>query len=61
MAISKLFADSAKKRIYHSKQETTTMAEVNSYQMAIDLLCCHLGLTVEEAKQQLGITTQPTM
>ncbi|EEX36956.1 hypothetical protein P0F15_000107 [Vibrio metschnikovii] len=37
------------------------MAEVNSYQMAIDLLCCHLGLTVEEAKQQLGITTQPTM
>ncbi|WP_217542934.1 hypothetical protein [Vibrio metschnikovii] len=37
------------------------MAEVNSYKMAIDLLCCHLGLTVEEAKQQLGITTQPTM
>lgn len=35
------------------------MAEINSYQMAIDLLCCHLGLTVEEAKQQLGISVLP--
>lgn len=35
------------------------MAEVNSYQMAIDLLCCHLGLTVEEAQQQLGISALP--
>ena len=26
--------------------------------MAIDLLCCHLGLTEDEAKQQLGISTE---
>ncbi|MDW6004304.1 hypothetical protein [Vibrio mangrovi] len=31
------------------------MSEANNYQMAIDLLRCHLGLTEEEAKQQLGI------
>ncbi|WPC72201.1 hypothetical protein [Vibrio porteresiae] len=31
------------------------MAELNSYKMAIDLLCCHLGLTEDEAKHQLGI------
>lgn len=34
------------------------MAEAHSYQMAIDLLCCHLGLTEEEAKQELGINTE---
>lgn len=33
------------------------MAEANEHQMAIDLLCCHLGLSQEEAKQQLGIAT----
>ncbi|XAW88744.1 hypothetical protein ABDK09_17180 [Vibrio sp. CDRSL-10 TSBA] len=33
------------------------MAEAHSYQMAIDLLCCHLGLTEEEAKKELGINT----
>ncbi len=32
------------------------MVETNNYQMAIDLLCCHLGLTEEEAKKQLGLT-----
>ncbi|MDW6093216.1 hypothetical protein [Vibrio rhizosphaerae] len=31
------------------------MSEANNYQMAIDLLRCHLGLSEEEAKQQLGI------
>ncbi|WP_170900120.1 hypothetical protein [Vibrio sp. 2-2(8)] len=31
------------------------MAETSNYQMAIDLLCCHLGLSEDEAKQQLGI------
>ncbi|MFV0450143.1 MAG: hypothetical protein ACK5MF_17130 [Vibrio sp.] len=31
------------------------MAEAQSYKMAIDLLRCHLGLTEEEAKLQLGI------
>ncbi|WP_202906927.1 hypothetical protein [Vibrio mexicanus] len=31
------------------------MVEANNYQMAIDLLCCHLGITEDEAKQQLGI------
>ncbi|MGC9402678.1 MULTISPECIES: hypothetical protein [Vibrio] len=31
------------------------MVEANNYQMAIDLLCCHLGITEKEAKQQLGI------
>ncbi|MGF1780876.1 hypothetical protein [Vibrio fluvialis] len=34
------------------------MAEAHSYQMAIDLLCCHLGLTEEEAKKQLGISSE---
>ncbi|SHO58542.1 hypothetical protein [Vibrio quintilis] len=33
--------------------------ESNNYQMAIDLLRCHLGLSEEEAKQQLGLT-QPS-
>lgn len=35
------------------------MAETKDYQMAIDLLCCHLGLTEEQAKEQLGVD-QPT-
>ena len=33
------------------------MVENNSYQMAIDLLRCHLGITEDEARQQLGLTT----
>lgn len=34
------------------------MSQVNNeYQMAIDLLCCHLGLSENEAKQQLGLPT----
>ncbi len=33
------------------------MVETSNYQMAIDLLCCHLGISEEEAKQQLGIST----
>ncbi|MFB9134420.1 hypothetical protein ACFSJQ_05075 [Vibrio olivae] len=32
------------------------MVEQNNYQMAIDLLCCHLGLSEEEAKKQLGLS-----
>ncbi len=32
------------------------MIETTNYQMAIDLLCCHLGLTEEEAKKQLGLS-----
>lgn len=32
------------------------MVEATSYQMAIDLLCCHLGITEDEAKEQLGIS-----
>ncbi|MGF1753687.1 hypothetical protein L4C33_08830 [Vibrio makurazakiensis] len=31
------------------------MAESNNFQMAIDLLCCHLGITEEEAKKQIGV------
>lgn len=31
------------------------MSEAKDYQMAIDLLRCHLGLSEEEAKNQLGI------
>ncbi|WP_202600900.1 MULTISPECIES: hypothetical protein [unclassified Vibrio] len=34
------------------------MAEANNYQMAIDLLCCHLGISEEEAKQQLGLSEE---
>ncbi|EDP58914.1 hypothetical protein [Vibrio sp. AND4] len=37
------------------------MVETNNYQMAIDLLCCHLGISEEEAKQQLGISTNAHM
>ncbi|MBD1575437.1 MULTISPECIES: hypothetical protein [Vibrio] len=31
------------------------MSEQANYQMAIDLLSCHLGLSEDEAKQHLGI------
>ncbi|AMG04188.1 MULTISPECIES: hypothetical protein [Vibrio] len=31
------------------------MAEAHSYQMAIDLLCCHLGISEQEARAQLGL------
>ncbi|USD64371.1 hypothetical protein [Vibrio sp. SCSIO 43136] len=31
------------------------MNDDKSYQMAIDLLCCHLGLSEDEAKKQLGL------
>ncbi|MDV7103916.1 hypothetical protein R3X26_05765 [Vibrio sp. TH_r3] len=34
------------------------MVENNDFQMAIDLLCCHLGLTEDQAKEQLGISDQ---
>ncbi len=37
------------------------MAEAQSYKMAIDLLRCHLGLTEEEAKVQLGIGQEQTV
>lgn len=32
------------------------MVENTNFQMAIDLLCCHLGITEDEAKEQLGIS-----
>ncbi|GLR74258.1 heat-shock protein HtpX [Aliivibrio sifiae] len=31
------------------------MTEKETYLMAIDMLCCHLGLSKEEAQKQLGI------
>ncbi|MDP5253658.1 MULTISPECIES: hypothetical protein [unclassified Vibrio] len=34
------------------------MSEAKDYQMAIDLLCCHLGLSEEEAKHQLGLNPE---
>ncbi|WP_167469899.1 hypothetical protein [Vibrio aquaticus] len=34
------------------------MVKTNDYQMAIDLLCCHLGLSEDEAKKQLGISSE---
>ena len=34
------------------------MVENNDFQMAIDLLCCHLGLTEDQAKEQLGISNE---
>ncbi|MGP8304642.1 hypothetical protein [Vibrio sp. YIC-376] len=37
------------------------MVETNDYQMAIDLLRCHLGISEDEAKQQLGISTEDHM
>ncbi len=37
------------------------MVETNNYQMAIDLLRCHLGISEDEAKQQLGISTDDYM
>ncbi len=35
------------------------MAEGSNFQMAIDLLCCHLGISEEEARKQIGIQPQP--
>ncbi|GAD75731.1 hypothetical protein [Vibrio azureus] len=37
------------------------MVETNDYQMAIDLLRCHLGISEDEAKKQLGISTDAQM
>ena len=42
-------------------KKETIMAETHNYQMAIDLLCCHLDISEEEAKQQLGICSQQQM
>ncbi|MEZ8484205.1 hypothetical protein [Vibrio splendidus] len=36
------------------------MVEGTNTQMAIDLLCCHLGITEEEAKKQIGVLTPQT-
>ncbi|WP_299686492.1 hypothetical protein [uncultured Vibrio sp.] len=36
------------------------MVEGTNTQMAIDLLCCHLGITEEEAKKQVGPLTPQT-
>jgi hypothetical protein len=32
------------------------MVENDNYLMAIDLLCCHLGINEDEAREQLGIS-----
>ncbi|AEH33536.1 hypothetical protein DEB41_09055 [Vibrio anguillarum] len=42
------------------RTKDSIMAETSNYQMAIDLLCCHLGLSEDEAKQQLGIGSTPS-
>ncbi|MGR6839908.1 heat-shock protein HtpX [Aliivibrio wodanis] len=34
------------------------MTENETHLMAIDMLCCHLGLSKEEAQKQLGIQSQ---
>jgi hypothetical protein len=34
------------------------MSEMNEYQMAIDLLRCHLGITEDQARQQLGLSAK---
>ncbi|MDA9555923.1 hypothetical protein N9R79_00275 [Vibrio sp.] len=34
------------------------MDNKDTYQMAVDLLKCHLDITEEEAHQQLGITPE---
>ncbi len=31
------------------------MNDNGNFQMAIDMLCCHLGLTEDEAREQLGL------
>lgn len=31
------------------------MVNDTTYNMAIDLLCCHLGLSEDEARDQLGL------
>jgi hypothetical protein len=33
------------------------MVENNNFQMAIDLLCCHLGISEDEAREQLGMSS----
>jgi len=37
------------------QQKEMNMAEGSNFQMAIDLLCCHLGISEEEARKQIGI------
>lgn len=34
------------------------VVNTNDYQMAIDMLRCHLGLSEDEAKQHLGLSTE---
>lgn len=36
----------------------SNMTENETHLMAIDMLCCHLGLSKEEAQKQLGIQSQ---
>lgn len=33
------------------------MADHENYQVAIDILCCHLGMSVDEAHKELGLDT----
>ncbi|MFD2180347.1 hypothetical protein [Veronia pacifica] len=32
------------------------MGENENYRMAIDILCCHLGMSFDEACEELGLT-----
>ena len=41
-------------------EESTMNHDHQEYKMAIDLLRCHLGLSYEEACQQLGIDESQT-
>ncbi|MDN3609671.1 hypothetical protein ACODM8_15335 [Vibrio ostreicida] len=34
------------------------MVEASNYQMAIDLLCCHLGISQQDAMEQLGLASK---
>jgi hypothetical protein len=31
------------------------MADKENYKVAIDILCCHLGMSVDEAHKELGL------
>lgn len=40
------------------QENTSSNQDLKSYQMAIDLLSYHLGLSKEEASTQLGLSNQ---
>lgn len=50
-----------KKKAFFTTQGNKHMDEKESYLVAIDILCCHLGISVAEACERLGIEYDETI